>query len=128
MVAGLYLSINAAWAYSVSGLQVAASMFILAPRPDALLHSVDAYVAAALMALTGRALNSWISGESCWKYLVGAIFAAFSRQVFVELGLLLLEQGSVLLLFYWIALTILIPASLTVIFLIRERLQRLHRH
>lgn len=122
LMVGLYISIVSCLEYLPKGVSQIASILILAPSVTSPLHSVDAFLASGIITLVGKALNLWISEEKgLWRYIVGCVFLALSRQIFVELGLILLRQGSLLLLLYWIVLTVIISASLTITFILRAK-------
>ena len=130
IIVGLYVGISGAIASRTYGLSYALGMFILAPDPNAVLHSIDIFVASAMIVLLGRLLHSWLisSGETYWQYITGIVFIMFSRQIFLELGLLLLGIGSLIILLYWVIITVIVSAFLTVFFVIRERLMKsLHK-
>ncbi len=127
LIVGLYISVVSCLEYLSAGVAQIASMFILAPSTSSLLHSVDAFLASGIITLIGKALNSWISGErGLWRYSVGCVFLILSRQIFVELGLILIKQGSLLLLLYWIILTVVVSASLTITFILRAKREASH--
>jgi len=122
---GIYLSISSSIDYLSKGINYVASIFLLAPSPDALLHAIDAFIASVAIILIGKSLDLWLSdGKGIWRNIVGVVFVILSRQIFVELGLILIRQGSLLVLLYWTILTLIISASITVIFMVREKFKK----
>ncbi|MCD6510883.1 MAG: DUF373 family protein [Thermoprotei archaeon] len=124
-VVGLYMGATSCYDSLDKGLAYVISMLILAPSPEALLHSIDAFIASALIILVGNTLNSWLADEELvWRNVVGAVFVSLSRQIFIELGMILRRSGSLLILLYWTILTLVVSASLTIIFMVREKFRR----
>ncbi|RLF15018.1 MAG: hypothetical protein DRJ66_05010 [Thermoprotei archaeon] len=126
LIVGTYVGIEGAMGSKEYGVNYMLAMFLLAPDPNSALHAIDILIVSAIIALLGRVLHFWLTSgiEVYWQYITGIVFLLLSRQIFLELALLVTGVGSLIILLYWVILTMLISAFLTVFFMLRERLKK----